>query len=126
MAHTWTAGNGGLASYRQRDINTPENGAAALSTPGASAILGANYLASTSGSPDITVPIGQVEYQSVISRQTEMSPVSIQVGWSIRSGMHALIDEFSLVGCLPWLRCNAHRLHRSPGRQRHRDEDKDW
>lgn len=90
-------GSGGLPSYRDPVLNTEENGATvsifavccdlaslkllqSLSATGTLRnVLGTNYLASTSGSPDFAVPIGQVEYYSVVSRQTEQLPVSIQL-----------------------------------------------
>ncbi|KAJ6576658.1 amidase family protein [Mycena vulgaris] len=74
----YDSGTGGLPSYREEDLNALE-GATALSQTVPNGGLASNYLASTAGFPDLTVPLGQVDYESVISLKTEKLPVSVQL-----------------------------------------------
>ncbi|KAJ7475977.1 amidase signature domain-containing protein [Mycena latifolia] len=71
-------GTGGLPSYREEDLNALE-GATKLSVTVPNGGLASNYLASTAGFPDLTVPLGQVDYESFISLRTEKLPVSVQL-----------------------------------------------
>ncbi|KAF9018009.1 amidase signature enzyme [Hymenopellis radicata] len=71
-------GTGGLPSYREEDLNALD-GATTVSITVPNGGLASNYLASTAGCPDLTVPLGQVEYESYISLQTEKLPVSVQL-----------------------------------------------
>lgn len=78
----WDIGTGGLPSYRERALVEAgaANGTAAFlaSTPPGAGISGAN-LCPVYGCVDMTIPIGQVPYQSNVSLVEEMVPVTVSV-----------------------------------------------
>jgi len=73
-------GTGGLPSYREQALNALP-GAAFLTVTGPSGgpTVPSNYLASMAGCPEVGIPVGQVEYQSYVSLQREMMPVSVDL-----------------------------------------------
>ncbi|KAG5723421.1 Glutamyl-tRNA(Gln) amidotransferase subunit A [Termitomyces sp. T112] len=83
----YDASVGGRPSYRIQDYNNIEGAAQALLT-GPIDLHGGDagkpsdyftYVASMAGLPEITIPLGQVEYYSHVSREWEMLPVAVQV-----------------------------------------------
>jgi Asp-tRNA(Asn)/Glu-tRNA(Gln) amidotransferase A subunit family amidase len=72
-------GTSGLPSYREQALNTRPGATSLTITTPAGPIIPSNYLASTSGSPQIGIPIGQVTYQSYISLQEEVLPINVDL-----------------------------------------------
>lgn len=73
-------GTGGLPSYREEDLlikNPNSSTRLQFSPPGT--IVPGMLLCSVGGCADYTIPIGQVEYFSEVSRIMEMAPVTISV-----------------------------------------------
>ncbi|EIW70951.1 hypothetical protein TREMEDRAFT_61469 [Tremella mesenterica DSM 1558] len=64
-------GTGGLPNYREATLNDGVNAITPLLSPGS--------IASSAGCPDITLPIGQARFTSVISGKEEMKPVTINL-----------------------------------------------
>jgi Asp-tRNA(Asn)/Glu-tRNA(Gln) amidotransferase A subunit family amidase len=94
-------GTGGLPSYREEHLNALD-GATVLSITVPDGGVAKNYLTPMSGCPEMTVPLGQVEYSSHVSMQTEMLPVSVQlVAYRGCEGMLlGLIKEMAEMGYL--------------------------
>ncbi|KAF9266107.1 amidase signature enzyme [Marasmius fiardii PR-910] len=78
----YDAGTGGLPSYRVSDFNSLEGATEiTLVKPGKKATFQENlhYMASMGGLVEVTVPIGEVEYFSLVSRRWEPIPVAIEL-----------------------------------------------
>jgi Asp-tRNA(Asn)/Glu-tRNA(Gln) amidotransferase A subunit family amidase len=82
----YDAATGGVPSYRVEDFNhlegaTPFLLTAAAASPNAQAKASDffNFLASMGELPEVTIPIGQVQYFSVLSRTWEPIPVAVQL-----------------------------------------------
>lgn len=73
-------GTGGLPSYRENEllVDYPENSTRLQYTPPAT-IMPGMVLCSIGGCADYTIPIGQVEYFSEVSRVNEMLPVTVSI-----------------------------------------------
>ena len=72
-------GTGGLPSYREQALNSRPGATSLTITTPSGPVIPSNYLASTSGCPQIGIPIGQVAYNSYISLQEEMVPINIDL-----------------------------------------------
>ncbi|KAK1225315.1 hypothetical protein PQX77_011733 [Marasmius sp. AFHP31] len=90
----YDTGTGGRPSYRVEEFNSLE-GATEVTLVKAkkNATLPENlhYLASMGGLVDVTVPLGEVEYFSAVSRRWEPMPVTIQL--ATRGGCDAVIMD---------------------------------
>ncbi|PPR04644.1 hypothetical protein CVT24_011862 [Panaeolus cyanescens] len=82
----YDAATGGMPSYRTEEFNDLEGAVPFLLTAPPSGVDYEpkiedffNFLASMGELPEITVPIGQAEYLSPISKQREMIPVALQL-----------------------------------------------
>lgn len=75
----YDAGTGGAPSYRVEEFNILSGATGFILTWPPRVSDGLHYLTSMAGLPDITVPLGQVEFYSQITRTWETLPVSIQL-----------------------------------------------
>ncbi|OAA63468.1 Amidase signature domain protein [Niveomyces insectorum RCEF 264] len=75
----WDIGTGGLPSFREEDLVTDNPAAAFLArTPDRAVVSGAS-ICPIFGCVDMTIPIGQVTYQSNVTYHTEYMPVTVSV-----------------------------------------------
>jgi hypothetical protein len=72
-------GTSGLPSYREQALNSRPGATSLTITTPSGPIIPSNYLASTSGCPQIGIPIGQVTYDSYVSLQEETMPINIDL-----------------------------------------------
>lgn len=72
-------GTGGLPSYREQTLNSRPGATSLTVTAVGGPLIPSNYLASTSGCPQIGIPVGQVSYDSYISLQEEMIPINVDL-----------------------------------------------
>ncbi|CAJ0551573.1 Ff.00g115030.m01.CDS01 [Fusarium sp. VM40] len=69
-------GTGGLPSFREKDLNDSPGAASPVDPRGSKAV---STISSYFGDVDITVPIGQVTYQSNVTFQAEVMPVTVNM-----------------------------------------------
>ncbi|SCV25179.1 related to amidase family protein [Fusarium fujikuroi] len=69
-------GTGGLPSFREKDLNDSPGAASPVDPRGPKAV---STISSYFGDVDITVPIGQVSYQSNVTFQEEVMPVTVNM-----------------------------------------------
>ncbi|KAL5583890.1 hypothetical protein FOVSG1_015241 [Fusarium oxysporum f. sp. vasinfectum] len=69
-------GTGGLPSFRQKDLNDSPGASYPVDPRGPKAV---STVASYFGDVDITIPIGQVTYQSNVTFQEEAMPVTLNI-----------------------------------------------
>lgn len=81
----YDGGTGGRPSYRMDELNALADAVPLVlpfshaGAPGARLVDNLNYLASAAGAPDVTIPLGQVEFHSAVSRAREVLPVAAQL-----------------------------------------------
>jgi Asp-tRNA(Asn)/Glu-tRNA(Gln) amidotransferase A subunit family amidase len=75
----WDIGTGGLPSFREEDLVTNNSAAAFLATVPARAAVSGASICPIFGCVDMTIPIGQVTYQSNITYHIEYMPVTVSV-----------------------------------------------
>ncbi|KAF5387902.1 hypothetical protein D9615_000817 [Tricholomella constricta] len=80
----YDAGTGGIPSYRAEDYNAmlPPTQSLLMAPPAVGGAAPLNFytaVGSMAGLPEVTVPLGQVEYFSQVSQQVEMLPVAVQL-----------------------------------------------
>ncbi|KAF9765436.1 hypothetical protein IL306_002281 [Fusarium sp. DS 682] len=69
-------GTGGLPSFREKDLNDSPGASYPVDPRGQKAV---STVASYFGDVDVTIPIGQVTYQSNVTFQEEMMPVTVNM-----------------------------------------------
>ena len=71
-------GTGGLPSYREKELNNSPDASFLATIPDGTVMAGAG-ICPLYGCADFTVPIGQVEYLSPVSRRREWMPVTVNL-----------------------------------------------
>jgi hypothetical protein len=71
-------GTGGLPSYREQDLNNSPDASFLATIPEGTVMAGAG-ICPLYGCADFTVPIGQVEYWSPVTKRREWMPVTVSL-----------------------------------------------